>query len=301
LGISALAVCAPAYADEPLFGYVYTTDVLPQGQREVEQWATLREGRANGEFHVWQGRTEFSYGVTNNFQLSAYLNYAHADVFHDAPDGTTLPPEIFAEYTTGPDDHFREWRSEGISVEGIYRFFSPYTTDGWGLALYVEPTIASNTRGLETRLLLQRNFADDRLVIAANLTLAYEWRRLPGDPSADPDSEEFLRHWDKETDVNLGLGVSYRFRPNWSIGGEFLNEREWAGLNPFDSSRRMNSVYYIGPNIHYGGEHFFATVTALAQVPWGTDFTDSGAVIDGISNADDFENYRLRVKVGYYF
>jgi hypothetical protein len=234
--------------------------------------------------------------------MSVYLNYAHADVFHNAPDGATLPPEIFAEYSAGPDDHFRAWRSEGVSVEGIYRFFSPYTS-GFGLALYVEPTVAPNTRELESRLLFQKNFHDDRIVLAANLTVAQEWRRLPGDPTADPDSEDFLRHWDKETDVNLGLGASYRFRPNWSVGGEFLNEREWAGLNPFDSSNRTNVAYYIGPNIHYGGRHFFATATALAQLPWASDLTRStpSAVIHGVSNADDFERCRLRIKFGYYF
>jgi hypothetical protein len=298
------AACAtPAHADEPLFGYIYTTDILPKGQKEVEQWSTLREGRSNGYFHVWQGRTELSYGLTNNFQLSAYFNYAYANVYHDGPDGTTTPPEVFAEYSAGPDEHFEHWRSEGLSLEGIYRFFSPYTTNGWGLALYVEPTVAPHTREVETRLILQRNFYDDRIVLSGNLTLAYEWRRLPGDPDADPTSPDFNTHWDKETDLNLGLGASYRFAPNWSIGAELLNERELAGLNPFDSSNRTNVAYYVGPNIHYGGKHFFATVTALAQLPWASDLTHEqpSAVIHGISNGDDFEKYRLRVKVGYFF
>ncbi len=48
----------------------------------------------------------------------------------------------------------------------------------------------------------------------------------------------------------------------------------------------------------------FATATVLFQLPWAHDYANSGpdsAVINGISNADDFEKYRFRFKVGYYF
>jgi hypothetical protein len=31
-----------AWAEESQFGYVYTTDLLPRGQTELEQWATWR-------------------------------------------------------------------------------------------------------------------------------------------------------------------------------------------------------------------------------------------------------------------
>src|ERR1700712_2035523 len=88
------AVSTPALADEPLFGYIYTTDTLPKGQKEIEQWATLREGRSNGDFHLLQTRTEVSYGVTSNLQISGYVNTAYANVKNNGPDGTTLPPEV---------------------------------------------------------------------------------------------------------------------------------------------------------------------------------------------------------------
>jgi len=41
--IIALGPAAGARADEPLFGYTYTTDLLPPGKWEIEQWATDRE------------------------------------------------------------------------------------------------------------------------------------------------------------------------------------------------------------------------------------------------------------------
>jgi hypothetical protein len=300
--VLALGAAGAASADEPLFGYVYTTDVLPKGQKEIEQWATLREGRSQGDFHVLQTRTEVSYGVTDKFQLSAYLNLAYADAFHNTPDGETAPPEIFADYSVDPDKRFKRGRFEGVSLEGIYRLTSPYTAPV-GVALYVEPTIGPRKRELESRLIVQKNFHDDRVVVAGNLTVTQELRYLQADPAADPASEESRDHWDKETDVNIGVAASYRFRPNWSVGMEFLNEREWAGLDPFKAAKRTNVAYYFGPNIHYGGEHFFATGTFLVQLHGAKDYANPapGFIVDGLSNADDFEKYRLRVKVGYYF
>lgn len=98
MAVAALGAGA-ARADEPLFGYIYTTDVLPQGKAEVEQWATLREGRSEGQFHVLQARTEVSYGLTNDLQVSGYLNYDWADVWHNIPSHETAPPEVYADYS----------------------------------------------------------------------------------------------------------------------------------------------------------------------------------------------------------
>ena len=291
-----------ARADEPLFGYVYTTDVLPKGKAEVEQWATLREGRSQGDFHVLQARTEVSYGLTDNLQLSGYLNVDYANVFHNTPEGETAPPEIFADYSVRPDKRMNRGRFEGISGELIWRLASPYTSPV-GVALYFEPTIGPRTRELEGRLILQKNFHDDRVVVSGNVLLGYEWRRLLPDPEADAGTEEARTHWDKETDVAFSLGASWRFRENWSVGMEVLNEREWAGLDPFDPGKRTNVAYYIGPNVHFGGQKFFATATFLTQLGLAKDYANPapGFIVDGVTNADDFEKYRLRVKVGTFF
>jgi hypothetical protein len=292
-----------AHADEPLFGYVYTTDLLPKGKMEVEHWDTLREGRSRGDFHVLQDRTEVSYGLTDRLQISGYLNLAYADVRGNAPSGETAPPEIFADYNANPDKSFNHFRLESLSGEVIYRIASPYTSPV-GVALYLEPSVGPRTYELESRLILQKNFFDDRLVIAANATIGFEWRRLHGDPEADPASVDFIDHWDQETDVNFGLAASYRFAPKWSAGAEFQNEREWAGLDPFASSKRTNVAWYAGPTLHYATGHYFFTGTFLVQLPWARDYADPPAdsfVVHGISNADDFEKYRFRLKVGYYF
>lgn len=301
--VAAALLASPARADEPLFGFINTTDTLPKDQKEVEQWVTLREGRSEGDFHLLQTRTELSYGVQDNLQISGYLNLAYADTFRNTPSGETAPPEVFADFNVDSDKRFRKARFESMSVEALYRIASPYTSPV-GVALYIEPSIGPRTRELEARLILQKNFLQDRLVFAANATLGYEWRKLHSDPTADVGSIEATDHWDKETDVNFGFAGSYRFAKNWSAGAEIQNEHEWAGLNPFKGENRTNEAWYLGPTIHYGGRHFFATFTTLFQMPWAHDYANSGAdsfVVNGITNADDFEKYRFRLKAGYYF
>jgi hypothetical protein len=300
----ALVFAPPAVrADEPVTGFVYTTDLLPEGKYEVEQWMTWRAHKAVGVYNVIEARSEFEYGVTDAFQLSGYINYEWAEAYHNnVIDGTTLPPETFAQLDVGPDENFHTTRFTGVALEGIYRILSPYT-DPIGLAVLIEPTVGPSLRELETRVIVQKNYFDDRLILAFNLTVAQEVRRVPGDPSAPVGSDDFNKHWDKETDMNFGLAGSYRFAPNWSFGLELQHEREWAGLNPFDGDKATNAAFYFGPTIHYGGEHFFATLTVLDQLPWGKDDANNEPdfVVGGRNYADDFERFRVRAKVGWYF
>ena len=68
---------------------------------------------------------------------------------------------------------------ESVSVETVYQFMSPYK-DGFGLAGYVEATAGSKTRELELKLLLQKNFFEDDLILAANIALEFERSRFSG-------------------------------------------------------------------------------------------------------------------------
>lgn len=292
-----LAPGAPALADEPLVGFTYTTDMLPKGKVEVEQWATAREGRSRGDFHLLEVREELSYGLADNFQLSGYVTLAHASVKNDAPDGSTTPPEAFADYRFDPSRRFTRSRFESVSVEGIYRIASPYTAFA-GAALYAQPSIGPNFRELDTRLIVQKNFLDDRLVLAGNAGLVFGWRKLRENIVSDD------AHWEHNTTIVLSTAASFRFTSNWNIGAELRNERGFDGHDPFDGDRKVNSVFYSGPSLHYGGRHVFATLTALFQLPIAADYTAAPAldsVINGLSNAPNSEKYRLRIKVGYYF
>ena len=281
-----------ARADEPLFGFVYTTDLLPQGGKEIEEWASWRHQKNSGYFDELEGRTEFEYGLTDRLQVALYANYNWTQAYHNGPFGATTPPEQFSDYVVGPDDHFNASRFVGVSGELIYRILSPYT-DAFGLALYTEPTVGQNFRETENKIIVQKNFLDDLLVLAFNFTYAPEFRYL-SDPTGIGSS------WQEETDTNFGFGASYRFIENWSAAFEFENEHEY---NSFIFNHETNNGYYLGPTLHYGGERIFVTMTALWQMPWASPHTDTvpGALVGGYIGDNDFERFRFRVKAGYTF
>jgi hypothetical protein len=284
-----------ASAEESVFAYVYTTDLLPQGAKEVEQWMTWRHQKIAGTYDQIEGRTEFEYGLTDRLQVALYLNYNWTQAYHNGPFGATTPPEQFADFYPGPDDHFNRARLVGVSGEAIYRILSPYT-DVFGLALYTEPTVGTNFFEVENKIVVQKNFLDDLLTVAFNFTYAPEFRNLldPADPTGTATG------WQEETDINYALAVSYRFIENWSAGFEFVNEHEYNG---FVFNHESNSGYYLGPTLHYGGERFFVTMTALWQMPWASAHSDTvpGALVNGYILDNDFERFRFRLKAGYTF
>lgn len=292
-GTLGAGLASTASAEESQFGYVYTTDLLPKGAMEVEQWATWRHQKVAGTFDQLDGRTEFEYGLADNLQVAMYLNYTWAQAYRNGPYGVTTPPEPLSYDNPDPYSHYQASRFVGVSGEVIYRIFSPYT-DKIGMAVYVEPTIGAAFRELEAKLILQKNFFDDRLVTAFNATYAPEWRNQHVDDIPGKNA------WNYEVDANLGLAASYRFAPDWSAGLEFENEHEY---NSYNFTHETNNGYYFGPTIHYGGKRFFITATFLEQLPWASTHSDTvpGAVVGGRVFDNDFEKYRLRIKGGFYF
>lgn len=286
-----LFVLPQARADEPLFGFSYTTDLLPKHKFELTQWSTTRFTKhPNGNFWLQENRTEEEWGFSDKLQLALYETYDWTSAFHNGPFGATTPPEQLSYYLPRSDDHFGKGRFIGVSGEVIYRILSPYT-HRIGIALYEEPTFGPGFIESESKLIFQKNFRDDRLVLAANLTYAPEFRWLPDE--SNPSQKVLL----EETDANISLGASYRFRRNWSAAFEIFNEREF---NSYNFTHESNSGYYLGPVIHYGGTHFFVTGGFYEQMPWASPHVDTvpGGIVGGRIVDNDFEKYRVRIKVG---
>src|SRR5437867_7204798 len=103
--VCAAVLSAAATAGESPFGYVYTTDTHPRGTREIEQWLTQRYDQSRGDYDLWQGRTEFEYGVSDRLQTALYLNYASVSALHNRPDGTT-GPGAFVPDSVHPDARY---------------------------------------------------------------------------------------------------------------------------------------------------------------------------------------------------
>ena len=267
--------CAPsASADESPFARVYTTDTLPAGASEIEQWVSWLGGKSHQSYQTLQGRTEYERGITNNFQLSAYANYAW---LHD------VPGESHTRFT-------------GVSAEAIWRIWDVYTHP-IGIALYLEPSIGPGSREIEAKLLLQKNFLDDRLVVAANGVLEHEWERDDADPAAPPGSPDASAHWGKGTELKLLLGAAYRFAPNWSAGAEFEAKREFDGLLIWDNSTAAADSFFVGPTLHYANRDYFLTVGVQAQLPWASNLSgEPGETVNGFAHEE--ERYRVQLRIG---
>lgn len=289
-------------AEEPLFGFVSTTDLLPLGKSEVAQWLTWRSGKTVGEFDVVEGRTEYEYGLSDRLQFAVYLNYEWALADHDdVINGSTLPPATLSNLQVGSNSRLDTTRFTGGSLEAIYRILSPYI-DPVGLALYLSPSIGAQFREVETRVILQKNFVDDRLVVAFNVTDTADWFDIPSAPeSGDNNSPD--RMWNSSSTFAFGLASTYRFTAGWSAGAELQNEREYSGLDPFSRSARTNVAYYLGPSLHYADRHMYATLTYLTQLPFASDYAHSHPDfdVDGRNYGAGNERIRLRFKIGRFF
>lgn len=287
VAVAALCAAAPALAGESPFGYVYTTDTHPRGEHEIEQWLTRRHGQSRGNYDLWQGRTEIEYGITDRLQTALYLNYDHVSAFHNRADGTT-GPGAFVPDGVDPNARYSRTFFQSFSSEWIYRVLSPYR-DPIGLALYVEPTWGPDERELETKLILQKNFLEDRLVWAANFTAAAEKERFHGE-------------WEHEGELELTTGLAYQFAPRWHAGFEYRHHRGYAGRG-FSADKRVYAASFLGPSVHYAARNWWITATFLTQIANAKAYNDDSRadIIGGRFYGEHHERNELRLKVGFEF
>ena len=281
IAASLASLCASRAHADPDFGYVYNAEVEDPGETEVSLWATDRRGKGEGHYNAQDYRIEVERGLAEHFQASVYANFASHHV-----------RGLSGEF--GPVD--RNLAFQGLSTEFIYQLREP-KNGRLGVALYAEPAWSriSKVTGqkgdeyeLELKAIIQKNFAGDRLVWAANLTVEPEWEReheriAPGIVSSKTE---------KELGIEVATGVSYRVASGWWVGGEARYHSvypDWThGLH------RENYAVYAGPSIHYDGGKWAVTATWLPQL-FGSPSPN------GSRELEDHEKNELRLKLSYEF
>ena len=258
-----IVMAGTAKADDQPFVTLYTTDVATAHERELEQWFGWSGGHAHESFNGFTSSSAFEYGITDDLQASLYLNYEW--------ERLRTPP--------GPAE---TGDNAGLSGELIWRVMNVYF-DPFGLAFYVEPGISAKERSFETKILLQKNFFNDKLRNALNVNFEDVW------------SKNAIGGWDKSSALEFRLGSAYNITPEFSLGLEFGNEREFDGLVLGGSPTAAANSYFLGPTVQYIGR--FATVTfgAQAQLPWADNPSHvPGAVVDGYTA--DAEHFRMLLR-----
>ncbi len=252
-----------AKADEPVFSYIYTTDLNPKGTTQLEQKIDDRYGQAHGVYNNVKMQSEIEHGVTDNFQAALYINYSYINAKNNSTSGTTEGLDISAGHD--PADSFHRLQYDSFATEFIYRILSPYK-DIVGLAIYIEPEIGPRVRELESKIILHKNFLDDQLITAINITNIYETEKEQAKFGAPEGDEDASAHWHKAAALDFTAGVSYRFIPNWFGGIEYRNHNEFGGSYNMNRKTQEHTAHFIGPVIHYGGRKFFATLGFRYQI-----------------------------------
>src|ERR1700682_5169081 len=177
------------HATERSFTFTYEVTTADKGEVELENWVTWqfhrgREGAPNT--HQFDFRHELEYGVTDRFEASLYFAVWHVN---DHPGG---------------DDrvHF-----DDAALELIYRLSNP-VTDFLGSAVYGEVRGGPDVLGLESKILLQKNFG--KWVAAYNATLEGRWEG---------------EHLDlRQGEFQQTAAISYEISPRFMVGAEALHE-----------------------------------------------------------------------------
>ena len=213
-----------------------------------------------GVFAAWDFREELEYGITDRATVAGYLNFR----------------STHSEGVTGLADE-DGFEFEGISTELKYLVLNP-NTKALGVLLYGEATYNGDEFELEEKLVLQRNLGE-KWVTAFNVTLEEEWAFTPAAT-------------DEELTLELTAGVAYKINSHWSVGIEGRNHREFTpGL---DFRNQEHSAWFVGPNVHYGRDNWWATLTVLPQVH-GSPETRNGLQLD------HHEKIEVRLLVGVNF
>lgn len=277
-----------SYAGESAFGWIYSLDLQPKGTWEFEQRLQRNKDQATGTYDVWTSRTELEYGLTDDLQIAGYVHsyWANINQNYTNPGACDGMPTCTSGYPV-PVSHpmgqrFKQGGLDGFSLEAIYRLTNP-VTHPVGIGFYIEPKFGKLKNEIETRLLLQSNFLDDRLIVASNLVFANENLKFLGEGEVPESMFDVL------------LGVSYRFAPKWFAGVEARWHNDFSKYNLQNQTQR---AFFFGPNLHYAEKNWWFTAAMRYQPKGGKCMGDGTAECSDGRVWDSHSKTELIFKVG---
>ena len=293
------AVEPQAHADERIFGFVVTTDTMPHGKFEQQNWLTAGLGKSRGDYQLYQLSNGVDYGVTDPLQAALYLDSHYVTADRDSIGGRTSGP--FVPHDVDPFSRYSSAAVDGVTLAAKYRLTSPYI-ERYGVAFALQPVLGPSDMSVEYRIIGQQDFFDDTLIWATNLALTQEWEHVSAS-SVDvynPAAPGRQAGWNRQSSLEFNTGISARFAENWFLGLEFRN------VNGFDGTLLQQagySAFFLGPNLHYGGERFWATLAVLPQLPIGKAYSPDARQIyaNGRIYGDEHEGIEARFGFGIQF
>jgi hypothetical protein len=289
LASALLAATLSAQADESLFGAIKGAEPLPENALELVQHLNYRFDKGQGTYNALDSKTELEYGITNRLTGAVYIL---GQAIHT--EGLLIDGYI-------PKDEQYGIRPSGVEASLKYNFLSP-AKDDFGLSAYfstayswLDPHSGQDKDKLtfEAQLLAQKYYMDGTLIWVGNVgmesTLA---KRKP--ISGLPEGFDWPTTAEMEIGFSGGTGLSYRFAPNWFVGGEVYYDTEFET----EVGQERWSLQ-AGPTIHYGGKSFWATLSWLPQIRGGGE--KYAGQTDNNLHLIEKTKQEVRFKIGYEF
>jgi len=265
-GIAAVWV-QPGHAEDQPFLTLDSTDIEPEFGRELEQNFTWASGKPGQSYNAILGETEFEYGLSDQIKLAAILDYDWTRTRHHTASGA---PAISGTAV------------DGVGGEIVYQALNVYF-DPIGLGFLVAPGVGRNSRNVEAKVLLQKNFLNDRLRAVLNIGGEFGTERDAG-------------AWSDVSALTFDAGIAYNITWEWSAAIEFNAEHSFEGLLLNGRAIPETSTYFAGPTIQYVAHPWTASLGAQAQLPWASDATHTPGGLDHGFSADA-ERFRIMLRI----
>jgi hypothetical protein len=246
---AALAVSTVSHANPRPLPFTYTTDTLPPGGVEIEQYVDMEPLRARNassgalqEYLASAFLTEVEIGIAPRLELGLYITIV-PDNASQVSDAALFPQE-----------------GSGLKQRLRYVFADP---DEWPVDVGVYGELSENEREveLEAKVLLQKRIG--KLRIAANISGEYEFyfRNDGTDPNADFTNRQ------REFVLNPSAGITYELDPKFHLGIDSWLAGEYP-TNPSPATRTfgLGPEAYVGPAYMINFGRIWWAVGAYARV-----------------------------------
>lgn len=246
-------------AGESLFAKVKMAEPLPSEAQELYLKVNRRDDKGQGDYTAYDYTLEYEYGVSDSFTLATAVKGMSLDT-----SGLLIEGYL-------PEEKDIAFRATGIEIGFAYNFLKP-ALDDVGLSTsfnldyaWIDPHSGQDKKTIsaETGLQLQKYLLDAQLIWAGNINLEATWADR-GAIDGLPEDFEWPTDPEMEIELAASTGLSYRLAPNWFFGVEAQYEEEYE-----TEVNRERWSWFAGPNIHYGGQNYWLTLSWLEQLSGG--------------------------------
>jgi hypothetical protein len=256
-----------------IFGFTTGSDIGLEGEKEIAVSSEAMFKRRGGTFQAFKNKLEFEYTPTQFISLEfGILNTVH---------GVRNVP--------GLDDH-NQTHFGGLSGELKYLLIGRGPASPFGLAVSIEPEWGrvgskggrENSFAMETKLMGDVELMPNRLYGALNVIYEPELVKERG-----------VHGFGRESSLGVSTGLSYRFTPTITAGGEIGVYNAYEGLY---LNKLVGQAVYVGPTLHVQ-----LTKKMFVQAAFGTQIAGHANDEPGHLDLTNFSRHRAKLKLALEF